>query len=69
LAIAKQQLRREIKAEFERRENEVISIDEVAQAVHARLRPEVQISLGYIRNMAHAIARRMWGNFRSHAQR
>lgn len=68
LATAKQQLRCEIKAEFERRENEAISIDEVALAVHARLRPEVQISLGYIRNMAHAIARRRWGNFRPHAQ-
>jgi hypothetical protein len=63
LLTAKQQLRREIEVEFKRRWEDPAGIDpdEVAMAVHARLRPEVHIRLGYIKNMVKAICHRRWG--------
>lgn len=64
LLTAKQQLRREIEVEFKRRWEDPAGIDpdEVAMAVHARLRPEVHIRLGYIKNMVKAICHRRWGH-------
>jgi hypothetical protein len=49
--------------EFKRRWEDPAGIDpeEVAMAVHARLRPEVHIRLGYIKNMVKAICHRRWG--------
>ena len=61
LAAARQQLRREINAELERCSKGVIYPDNVAEAVHARLRPEVQISIGYIKNMVKNICHARWG--------
>jgi hypothetical protein len=51
LLRAKQQLRREIDMEFKRRWEDPAGIDpdEVAMEIHARLRPEVHIRLGYIK--------------------
>ena len=64
LLTAKQQLRREIEVEFKRRWEDPAGIDpdEVAMAVHARLRPEVHIRLGYINKIVKAICHRRWGH-------
>ena len=61
LHAARKQLRKETRAELDRREgDDAINPVEVANAVHARLRPDVEISLGYIRNMTSAICRGRW---------
>lgn len=58
IQTARAQLRKEIRAELDRREGDrEIHPPEVAKAVHARLRPDVEISLGYISRMTWAICR------------
>ncbi len=62
LALARQQVRREIRAEFCRAEDgEPISLTAIAERVHARLRPGVIIKLGYVKNVVKNMARAGYG--------